>query len=477
MPRIFLSYRRKDSTAITRQIGEVLAGRFGNESVFLDLHSIPPGAEFRPYISRKLEAADILLTVIGSDWLERDAGGRPRLLDSRDLVRVEIEVALERGIRVVPILVGSARLPNRSELPDSLAPLLDCNAAHVDDGRDFRMHAERLADDLDRLLDTSIDRQTPLHQTGPIATRELEGDVRPAVRPKGILLDRHYSYLLTTYCASGARDGSAKSEYQGLFDVLTYCLLFFDELVIEQPYVSSIAWSLDQRESEAFARLFRSFSFDLLPMDTETRLLLSETIEADLADAAYMNVVKRYYEDRPLQGANHRDLVTYVARCLFAAESQNWCLLPWTKRVTLFEHKLRKATRFASADTVVGLVQGAVEIVVPELKSKSLEELADLRADPRIEDFRRMIWELSGRYFGDDCASSTEALVLDEFRTANRQLLGRFNGGAKTIRVGHSGASPLPVNASVDLPDDFERQLDERRFNWLLFLMEGADGH
>ena len=75
-------------------------------------------------ITSAVESCDVLLALIGEDWLSiSDAHGRRRLDDPDDFVRLEIEAALARNVRVIPILVGDATMPRAEELPHSLARL------------------------------------------------------------------------------------------------------------------------------------------------------------------------------------------------------------------------------------------------------------------------------------------------------------------------------------------------------------------
>ncbi|HUG90094.1 MAG TPA: protein kinase [Planctomycetaceae bacterium] len=149
MPRIFISYRRDDSIDIAGRIYDRLEGEFGREAVFIDVDAIPPGVDFREHLTSAVGACDVLLAVIGDEWLEvrHEAGllaGTRRLDDPADFVRIEIEAALTRGIRVIPVLVGQAKMPAPERLPAELAQLAFRNAAEVRSGRDFRGHVERL---------------------------------------------------------------------------------------------------------------------------------------------------------------------------------------------------------------------------------------------------------------------------------------------------------------------------------------------
>jgi hypothetical protein len=73
-----------------------------------------------------------------------DEHGRRRLDDPDDFVRLEIEAALSRNVRVIPILVGGARMPRAEELPDSLAKLVRRQA--------LELHPARFDFDTGRLL-------------------------------------------------------------------------------------------------------------------------------------------------------------------------------------------------------------------------------------------------------------------------------------------------------------------------------------
>ncbi len=151
--RIVLSYRRLDAGAIAGRIFDKLAKHYGETNVFMDIDSIPFGVDFREHIRKELDKCDVLLAIIGPHW----AGDRKhaRINAETDLVRIEIETALQRNIPVIPILVDETAMPEPENLPESLRPLAFRNAAPVDSGRDFHPHMDRLIRDLNDLCGTS----------------------------------------------------------------------------------------------------------------------------------------------------------------------------------------------------------------------------------------------------------------------------------------------------------------------------------
>src|SRR5215467_2804787 len=130
--RIFISYRREDAGYPAGWLYDVLVSHFGADRVFKDVDSIEPGDDFAEVIGAAVGSCSVLLAVIGVGWLAAaDDDGRRRLDDPSDLVRLEIETALQRGIRVIPVLVAGARIPRRAELPASLDVLAGRQAVEL----------------------------------------------------------------------------------------------------------------------------------------------------------------------------------------------------------------------------------------------------------------------------------------------------------------------------------------------------------
>jgi hypothetical protein len=150
--RIFISYRRQETAYPAGWLYDRLADRFGGGQVFKDVDSIQLGDDFVEVITRAVGSCDVLLALIGERWLTiTDEHGRRRLDDPDDFVRLEIEAALTRKVRVIPILVDGARMPNADELPDSLLKLAHRQALELSPAH-FEFDSSRLFAVLDSTL-------------------------------------------------------------------------------------------------------------------------------------------------------------------------------------------------------------------------------------------------------------------------------------------------------------------------------------
>ncbi len=151
MSRIFISYRRDDSAAYAGRIYDRLCGQFGAEQVFMDVDDIPPGADFAAHIDAKVGSCDALIAVIGKNWLDaRNADGQLRLSDPNDFVALELALALQRKILVIPVLVGGATMPTPAELRSDLRGLAGRNALTLHE-RDFQRDLDSLVRTLQRI--------------------------------------------------------------------------------------------------------------------------------------------------------------------------------------------------------------------------------------------------------------------------------------------------------------------------------------
>jgi len=148
--KLFINYRRDDTAPYAGRLYDRLTAHFGADQVFIDIDQIEPGEDFVEVINRKVGACEIAVVSIGPNWLSAtDASGKRRLDDEEDFVRMEIIAALERKIRVIPVLVGGARMPRREDLPEALAPLSRRNAIELSETR-FHADVNRLIEAIEK---------------------------------------------------------------------------------------------------------------------------------------------------------------------------------------------------------------------------------------------------------------------------------------------------------------------------------------
>jgi hypothetical protein len=136
--RIFISYRREDSSGHVLALLPSLRSHFGADRIFKDTDNIPPGADFLKFIKNELESCSVLLAIIGREWLTiQDARLKRRRIDNPDdFLRVEVSTALKNErIRVIPVLIERAPMPSAQDLPPDLADLSFRNAIELSDVR------------------------------------------------------------------------------------------------------------------------------------------------------------------------------------------------------------------------------------------------------------------------------------------------------------------------------------------------------
>lgn len=157
MPRIFISYRRDDSNAISERIYKSLSAEFGKDAVFRDRDTIPKGSDFRKEIEQHLFESEIVLVIIGPSWLDiQGKDGIRRLNAPADYVRFEIEMALRHNKIIIPLLINGASMPPEEKLPPSINQLSYKNAASLSEVTFYR--------DIKRLI-YEIQKSNPVRKT------------------------------------------------------------------------------------------------------------------------------------------------------------------------------------------------------------------------------------------------------------------------------------------------------------------------
>ncbi len=133
--QIFISYRRDDAAGYARAVNDELTRCFGAERVFIDVDDINAGQPFSDVIQRSVANSAVLLALIGKRWLGEREGAPARIFDAGDFVRQEVAAGLANGLRVIPVLLDGAAMPDPAHLPPELAPLAGRNALELDNTR------------------------------------------------------------------------------------------------------------------------------------------------------------------------------------------------------------------------------------------------------------------------------------------------------------------------------------------------------
>lgn len=150
MPKLFISYRIKDSMDLVARLDADLTRIFGADAVFRDKTGIEGGAEWAATLEKHINSCKIMVVVIGPTWHSSrfesgEKSGQLRLLDPGDWVRREITTSLALGHHVLPILANHADMPPRSFLQQ-------CGLQRLPDLQAMRLRSDDYAGDLAQLV-------------------------------------------------------------------------------------------------------------------------------------------------------------------------------------------------------------------------------------------------------------------------------------------------------------------------------------
>ena len=86
---IFIGYRREETAGQAGRLYDRLRAKFGVDRVFMDVDSISGGTDFTKEIIEDVPQRNVLLVLIGRDWLTvTDSKGKRRIEKPDDPVRV-----------------------------------------------------------------------------------------------------------------------------------------------------------------------------------------------------------------------------------------------------------------------------------------------------------------------------------------------------------------------------------------------------
>jgi ABC-type amino acid transport substrate-binding protein len=192
--RIFISYRREDSAGHAGRVKDRFEREFGRDLVFMDVDNIDLGENFVDKLRMAVAECQILLAVIGRNWLDmRDEAGNRRLDDVNDFVRIEIATALQRRIPVIPILLDGTAPPRADRLPEDLKELSVRNALNVRHDS-FDGDIERLFKSVRRRLDGLPPPATTAKDAPPAPPPPIPPEPIPVPAPLVATIGRRWTY-------------------------------------------------------------------------------------------------------------------------------------------------------------------------------------------------------------------------------------------------------------------------------------------
>lgn len=174
--KIFISYRREDTSGESGRLKDKLEQVFGQDNIFYDVETLEAGLNFDQSIAKALSESKVLLAMIGPHWLKvEDSKGVKRIQKPDDWVRKEISEALKRGLRVIPVLVNGAEMPDPEELPEELKELSLKHAQELTSSR-WNYDVGELTKVLEKII---VKKSEPKPQPNP----EPQSNPRPFVAP------------------------------------------------------------------------------------------------------------------------------------------------------------------------------------------------------------------------------------------------------------------------------------------------------
>ncbi len=121
-PRIYISYREDVPDAVVDAFATNLFNHYNQQRAFIKVVSLRASDHLSDHLERALKHCDVFILLVGNGTFE------PGVIHANnDWLRHEIAVALRRYRRkqcvIVPLLVGSARLPVADALPEDIRQL------------------------------------------------------------------------------------------------------------------------------------------------------------------------------------------------------------------------------------------------------------------------------------------------------------------------------------------------------------------
>lgn len=120
--KLFISYRRSDSTHAAQRVRMCLQEKFGADAVFID-REIPPGIPWEQHLESMLAGSTGVIVMIGDAFLKLLKRHQNQQSGDTDPLVWEIATAIRLGKPIYPVLFGAIDMPDASKLPEAISRL------------------------------------------------------------------------------------------------------------------------------------------------------------------------------------------------------------------------------------------------------------------------------------------------------------------------------------------------------------------
>jgi hypothetical protein len=185
-PKIFICYRSAPDGLAAQLVYDRLLNRFKPEyEVFFDVDRIAPGGRWATQIRETISGCGAMVVMIGRDFASLERSGRRRLHLPDDWVRREIETAIATKVCLFPVLLEDAKMPERSELPQSIHRLTDFQAISLQHGPLLDKTLDRLFAGIKQHLELSHEERERKWDDEALKAERIENEAKVVQRQRG----------------------------------------------------------------------------------------------------------------------------------------------------------------------------------------------------------------------------------------------------------------------------------------------------
>jgi hypothetical protein len=117
--KLFISYRRRDSTHVAARVRMCLQQKFGVDAAFID-REIPPGRPWEEYLESMLSSSTGVIVLVGDEFLRELRQKRAGADDGSDTLVWEIATAIRLKKTIYPVVFGASDMPEALQLPQAI---------------------------------------------------------------------------------------------------------------------------------------------------------------------------------------------------------------------------------------------------------------------------------------------------------------------------------------------------------------------